>query len=92
MPFMTGPEVEAVIKQGDRVFGYMWASCPNCERTRAYVIYAKQNDGGWFAEFPNGKYPALNHTGQQIDQIKRDPDAFLSMFPESSRIQIGDIP
>ena len=78
--YTTLPDVAKSIKSGDRLFGYMWGTCPDCAETRAYWIYAIHGDSGWFAEIPKEyKYPSLTKTFKVLDTIKRDPEKFFSV-------------
>src|SRR5271157_967599 len=52
--FLQGPEILADfmghIKNGDVIFGVAWLTCSNCVTRRAYYIYWKVAEGGWYAE------------------------------------------
>ena len=38
------------IKGGDIIWGVAWITCVDCARNRAYYVYWKAGDGGWYAE------------------------------------------
>jgi hypothetical protein len=40
----------AHIKRGDVIWGVAWLTCINCAKQRAYYVYWKSGEGGWFAE------------------------------------------
>jgi hypothetical protein len=92
MEYITLPTIAAVVKPGDRLFGFIVGSCPTCERDRAYWIYAKNGEGGWYAELPTGQYPSVSQIFKDIETIKRDPDAYLVAVPQSARVPISDLP
>jgi hypothetical protein len=72
----TFPGAESVVKKGDRVFGFVVVTCPNCIKVRRYWLYFTHgSDTGWYSEFeanektelPIGKL--LQDTEQTLDQI-----------------------
>ncbi len=79
----VGPEavistVSTLIKPGDRLFGWVIVSCPDCLKTRSYWISATVGQGGWFAEMTAHNYPDLTQfNGQLLLQIRQSPDQFF---------------
>lgn len=52
---MAGREVlnevaKSHVKIGDIIFGVAWVTCENCIKSRAYYLYWKAGQGGWYAE------------------------------------------
>jgi hypothetical protein len=90
--YMSLPEVSAVVKRGDRLYGFMWGSCPTCVTTRAYWIYAIYGEDGWFAETAKGQYPSLTKTFQNMEWIKKNTEAYLANIPQSARVAIKNNP
>jgi len=54
---LTLPAVKAVVKPGDRIFGYALVLCPHCVKTRSYWVYIEQGKGGWYEEMNTPLYP-----------------------------------
>jgi hypothetical protein len=92
MPYIRLPSIAAVVKPGDRLFGFIVGTCPECERTRAYWIYVKNGEGGWFAELPKGQYPDVTKIFKDIEIIKKNPEWYLSPVPKATRVPIEDMP
>ena len=38
------------VKSGEIIFGVAWVTCINCIKDRAYYVYWKAGEGGWYAE------------------------------------------
>jgi len=85
---MELPAVKAIVKPGDRVFGYALVLCPECVKTRSYWIYIEQGKGGWYAEMTKPQFPK----GLQFwVEMKKDVDAVLEeLAPSASRISITE--
>jgi len=48
----TFPGAASVVKKGDRVFGYVTVTCPNCVKVRRYWLYFTHgSEIGWYSEF-----------------------------------------
>ena len=41
------------LEKGNRVYGYLSVSCPDCVANRLYWVLIKHGEQGWFAEVPN---------------------------------------
>lgn len=44
------PDVQKRVKEGDRVFGLIVITCPDCVATRTYIAFMRQGLGGWYSE------------------------------------------
>jgi hypothetical protein len=74
-PMSTFQGVQAVVKPGDRIFGYVTVTCPDCVKERRYWVYFVNGPGGWYYEFtgdgsvqfPIG--PVLTNTEKTLAQI-----------------------
>lgn len=86
------PLVAARIKIGDRLFGFIQASCPDCIREKAYWLYLVHGRSGWYAEVPESQWIPLNDFTHLLPQIRDNPDAFLARIPQSARVPITDEP
>jgi hypothetical protein len=82
------PTVAPLIKEKDRLFGFIGVSCPECLANRFYWVYAVSGEGGWYSRIPDGKGPALDRLVPLIAQIRENPDRELSFIPEDERIPI----
>ena len=59
------------VKSGDVIWGVAWLSCINCIKRRAYYLYWKVGDSGWYAEVDPKKLelPQLVMTPYSESQI-----------------------
>lgn len=89
--FTRVPEIAALIKTGDRLFGWIAATCPDCVKTKTYWIYTIHGQGGWYSELPQGKFPQLNKVKELLPQIRENPETFFADIPKESRISIEDL-
>ncbi|HXM94199.1 MAG TPA: hypothetical protein VOA64_08100 [Candidatus Dormibacteraeota bacterium] len=82
------PEVRAMVKKGDRVFGWMGVTCRNCIRTRAYWLYFVDGQGGWYSEMP-AKLVKGEAFPIDIDKLRHDTEAGLNEYASpKKRIKI----
>ncbi|HTV79352.1 MAG TPA: hypothetical protein VMF03_13920 [Steroidobacteraceae bacterium] len=44
------PLVMSRVKPGDRIYGSAMVLCPECKRSRSYLVYIKFGESGWFVE------------------------------------------
>lgn len=86
------PNVFALVKKGDRIFGYIWASCPDCIRSKYYWVYEVVGQGGWYSELPAGQFPATNTLFKMLPQLRTNLDGFLATLPASNRKPIVELP
>jgi hypothetical protein len=74
-PLSTFQGVQTVVKQGDRIFGYVTVTCPNCVKERSYWVYFVNGPGGWYYEFTGDgavQFPiglVLTNTEKTLAQI-----------------------
>jgi hypothetical protein len=45
-----------VVKAGHRIFGFISITCPECARTRDYLVCFTSGDGGFYAETQEGTH------------------------------------
>ncbi|MFI4919989.1 MAG: hypothetical protein ACHP65_10595 [Legionellales bacterium] len=91
--FTTLPQVAALIKPKDRLFGWITVTCPDCIRNRAYWIYAVQGEDGWYSEIPKEwGYPPINTIIKTMSDIRKNPEIVFKDVLESSRHPIEDFP
>jgi hypothetical protein len=82
------PQINSSVKKGDRILGFIGVTCPDCVRTRGYLVYAVQGQGGWYAELPS--MPDFTSFLKIVPQIRQNPEAFLKDIPDSSRVPIAN--
>jgi hypothetical protein len=88
--FITQPRVGPLVKQGDRLFGIVQVTCPNCVRTKAYWVYAVHGVSGWYSEMTPGYYPDLREVSKLVPKIRQDPEKFFADIPLEKRIEISE--
>ncbi len=66
--------VNSQVRNGDRLFGWVAATCPDCKRTKAYYVYAVVGKGGWIAEIPQDEKRPVEDWFSLARQAKRFPD------------------
>lgn len=88
-PMTALSQVASLLKPGDRLFGYVYATCPECVKTRSYWVYATFKQGGWFSEIKGG-FPDISILGKDMLTIRQEPEAFLKDIPLADRIPIYD--
>jgi hypothetical protein len=86
------PNVYPLVKQGDRIFGVIYVSCPDCARTKWYWVYAVLGKSGWFSEIPKGRIPMLNALFKSVPDVQKNPDVFFADVPQSDRKPIVEMP
>lgn len=82
---ITQPQISPLVKQGDRLFGAIQVSCPDCERVRAYWVYAIHGVGGWYADFPEDKYPDFSALMKLMPEIRHNPEQFFAEVSHDKR-------
>jgi hypothetical protein len=87
LQFIGTPAALQRIKTGDRLFGFVIASCSNCIANRMYWLYIKYGYGGWYAEESRGVDPV--GLSKSIPAISKNSDVELAaLVPERNRIPI----
>jgi hypothetical protein len=92
LAIVTLKKVAPLVKKGDRLFGFVTVTCPDCLRPRSYYVYAVHGDRGWFTELPIGRNPDVNGLIQALPKIREDPESTFtnSGIPLSVRHPIGE--
>jgi hypothetical protein len=85
-PMSTFQGVQAVVKPGDRVFGYVVVTCPNCIKERRYWLYFVNGPGGWYSEFSGDGAVKLPIGAVLTDSEK----ALAQIAPAEKRIPISN--
>ncbi len=81
------------VRDGNRIFGFIQASCPRCQSIKEYWIYFTWGKGGWYAQLPPGQHAILNRVADKVAQIKLDPDTSInSIIPSINRKDIEGLP
>ena len=78
--------IQPPLRDGERIFGFIGVTCPNCVKTRTYFVYAVFGQGGWYTEMPMSQISAV--AGQPFFNILNDPDAAFASIPNSVRIPV----
>jgi hypothetical protein len=89
---LSSPGVSPFIKQGNRLFGYMTVTCPDCLRTKEYWVYIDCGTGGWYSELPTGQHVNLTALVRNIPNIANDLTGFVSAIPVNVRTVIKEFP
>ena len=85
--FLGVPASLQRIKTGDRLFGFVTATCSNCSRSRFYWLFVKYGTGGWYAE--ESRPINLAGLAKDIPSIAKSSDVELAaLVPEKNRIRI----
>jgi hypothetical protein len=81
------PTMKPLLSDGDRIFGYVSADCPECKDTRFYWLYAVYNHPteSWYSEIPVGTSMNVFAIGHLLEQSKWDIDVFLSQVPHGPK-------
>lgn len=87
LQFLGTPAALARIKSGDRLFGFVTATCSNCVVSRFYWLYVKYKTGGWYAE--ESRSIDVGGLAKAISIIAKNSDSELAaLVPEQKRIPI----
>jgi hypothetical protein len=81
--------VTRAYKDGDRLFGYIMVECAGCA-TKDYWVSYKVGVGGWYAYAGDGRFVSNVTLFNELPEIKKNLDQFVSSIPAESRIQIVD--
>jgi hypothetical protein len=79
------------VKSGDRLFGYVTVSCPECATTRDAWVYIEYGKAGWYAPLSrDAPFVSMNHIFKAIPLVEKNVDSALDEFaPISRRIPIN---
>jgi hypothetical protein len=85
------PQILKSPSDGQKMFGWIQISCPDCIRTRFYWAYIKFGFAGWYSEVSKTRFEEidtwLNKSGKH-DGSDSDINEILSVIPMADRIQI----
>jgi hypothetical protein len=76
--FIGQPAVTPFVNKGDRLFGFIIITCPECVRVRSYWFYAVHGEGGWYCELPAGQGINLATMNSLALEVRGDTDATLA--------------
>ena len=86
------PTVQPLLKDGDRLFGTIVVSCPDCVATKAYWVYAVQGLSGWYYKIPEGRIVTLTGLAEAAKKVRESPDtSLLELAPIEGRFPIAEI-
>jgi hypothetical protein len=83
------PNIPALAKKGDKIFGSASVQCPLCKRAHTYVFSIVYGTGGWYGEVPkmtNGNIVAP----KDMDHVIEAASEFEKLVPTKDRIEIKD--
>lgn len=86
--FFSLPNVERLLKQGNRLAGFIGITCAECVTTRYFWVYVTWGTGGWSSELAQNTVIDLQALGKLIPSIANDPEEFFKDIPQESRIPI----
>ena len=91
MNLFETPNVAPLIAAGNRIFGTVAVSCPECTRGYTYWVYIVWGQGGWHSEIKDKTDGAvLVPRGITNEQLKSVLIRQMESIPESERITIED--
>ncbi len=81
--FESNPDFFHKLRVGDRLLGWGYIECAECEKPRGYWLYKIWGQPGWFAESKDSTDPEhqFKDTFSSIDnflKIAKDPEKFLA--------------
>jgi hypothetical protein len=90
---MDLPAVRPLVTQGDHLFGFAQALCPDCKRDHNYWVYIEHGVGGWYCELPAGQIINWRELFRRVGQISRERDQWMDeQAPRSCRKPIKNWP
>jgi hypothetical protein len=90
---MLLPAVQALVKKGDRIAGWIWVTCPDCIREREYWVFAVHGENGWFSEIADARnFVATNAFVKALPTIRANPEHFFSEIPPKARTPFVELP
>jgi hypothetical protein len=88
------PSVAQLLRPGDRLFGYIFISCPDSTRDRGFIVYIVWGEGGWFSEDKRGNSSEGLDVPREFSSIASRTEYFRSLesaVPKLSRRPIGEL-
>jgi hypothetical protein len=89
-PLTSLPLVAPLIHAGNRLFGCITVTCPDCARSKAYWVYAIHGGAGWYSQLAPGTFCDLRALLRTLPAIRTNPEAFLHSIPDAERTQISE--
>jgi hypothetical protein len=90
---MSLPQVQPLVNEGDRLFGYAHVFCVDCKRTHLYWVYIQHGNGGWYYEVPSGQVIDMRELARQMPAIRRERDRWIDeLAPLENRQPIKNWP
>ncbi len=87
---LSRPTSRGLINPGDRIFGYISLSCPECSTDKVYWVFFKHGQGGWYAEKRQKFSGGITALVKMLPMVRSDPNAALRFIPQNDRVQIRD--
>ena len=75
------------VRDGDRLFGAMAATCADCKFVRAYYVYAVVGSSGWFSEIPQTQTRSTEDWFALVKQVHQNP-SMIETLPANSKVPI----
>lgn len=86
------PGFFSIVKPGDRLYGSAIVDCPECKRSRTYLLYLKWGENGWYSL---DKTAPQGQVHRPTSQSAEDAAAFVHLVesvPPSARVPIRTQP
>jgi hypothetical protein len=80
---MGEESVKRQVKDGDRLFGAMAATCPDCKFVRGYYVYVVVGTSGWFSEIPQTKTRTTEDWFALVKQVHQNPSIIEKLLINS---------
>lgn len=85
---LSQPAVDALVRNGDHVFGNIGVACLECIGNRFYWVYAVKGVGGWYSKMSK----VGNAIEVPIPELLKDLDGTLNkLVPLNKRVPIGNL-
>ncbi len=81
------PKVEVRIKNGDRLLGSAYVTCPECN-TRSYLVYIKVGEFGWYTELHDEEGQTLLVDLKNAESIEESITSIENQISKERRIKI----
>jgi len=85
-------QLNSVVKEGHRIFGYITTACPDCEHIKLQWVYFVYGKGGWYSEIMTRISPDPKKISDAIPSMRQgNLDDYLKFIPDSARIPIREL-
>lgn len=78
------PDVRPLVSEGDHLFGFAQALCPECKRHHYYWVYIEHGKNGWFCELPQGQLIDWNMLSDHLGDGTNAHDSWISKLAPSA--------